>query len=494
MSEHAYIACDLGAESGRVFRGRLADGVLTISEAHRFANGGIHVAGSVRWDLPRIIDELRVGIRAAATHGRIDSLSTDSWACDYVLIDRQGATLSLPYHYRDARGAESSRCVSALVPHEQLYHETGIQSMPFNTINQLHWDVTHRPELISTSDRLLLIADWCNYKFSGIAVAEESLASTTQLYRTHDHRWSADLIHRVGLPGHLLPRVVPSATVLGPAVAELGVGDARVIAGCSHDTAAAIAAVPASGTNWAYLSCGTWSLLGIETTQPMLSSDATYTNELGLGGSVRCLSIIVGLWVLQECRRSWRANGTALSYADVTKLADAAPPLVSIIDLRDPRFAQTGDMPALIQSACRAAQQPVPETIGAIARCVLESLAFSYRRSLGALEQLSGRKLTRLHVVGGGVHNRLLMQLTADATGREVIAGPVEATAIGNLLIQGLALGHIHSHAELRNIVRSSFPCETYQPRQTTAWDQAVRYLEQSPHKATCKTMKQDTP
>ena len=478
MTSSTYLACDLGAESGRVMRGVLAGGKLTLEEIHRFPTGGIAIGDSLRWDLPRILEELRLGIRKAAALGRIDGISTDSWGVDYVLLNSLDPVLSLPYHYRDKRGDNAFQRVFLLMPRDQIYRETGIQSMPFNTLFQLQWDASRRPGLLAQADRFLLIADWCNWAFSGVGVAEESLASTGQLYSPHTRQWSAEIIRRVGLPERLFPAVVPSGTVLGPALPELGAGDAQVVATCSHDTGAAVAAVPAEGEGWAYLSCGTWSLLGVEEPEPIVSKEAmaeNYTNELGLGGSVRFLKNIVGLWVVQECRRHWAAAGQELSYDELTRLASEAKPLVSLIDPTDPRFGLPGDMPLKIAAYCRETKQPVPEGVGAIVRCALESLAIAYRRSLDTLERLTGQKLSRLHIVGGGSKNRLLMQMAADATGRQVIAGPVEATAIGNLLIQALALGRIKDHAELRHIVKASFPVESFQPHDHANWEAALK-------------------
>jgi rhamnulokinase len=478
MPSRTYLACDLGAETGRVMRGNLAGGKLTLEEIHRFPIGGLALGDSLRWDLPRILDELRVGIRRAAGQGPIDGISTDSWGVDYVLVSSQEAMLTLPYHYRDKRNDTAFQRVFLLVPRDLVYRETGIQSMGFNTLFQLKWDAVNRPGLVALADRFLLIADWCNWTFSGVGVAEESLASTTQIYSPHCRQWSPEILSRVGLPERLFPAVVPSGTVLGPCLNELGVGAAQVVATCSHDTGAAVAAVPAEGEGWAYLSCGTWSLLGIETPEPICTKEAqaeNYTNELGLGGSVRFLKNIVGLWIVQECRRSWKMAGQDLSYDELTRLAGEAKPLISLIDPSDPRFAAPGDMPEKIAAYCRETRRPVPEGVGATVRCALESLALTYRRSIDTLERLAGQKLSRLHVIGGGSKNRLLMQMAASATGRQVICGPVEATVIGNLLIQALALGRIKDHAELRDIVRASFPVETFQPHDHAAWNEALR-------------------
>lgn len=478
MTTRTYLACDLGAESGRVMRGTLDGGKLTMEEMHRFPTGGIQIGETLRWDLPRILDELRTGIRLGAQGRRIDGISTDSWGVDYVLVSSTEPVLSLPFHYRDRRGDSAFQRTFLLAPRELVYQETGIQSMPFNTLYQLQWDAARRPGVTALADRFLFIADWMNWAFSGVGVAEETLASTSQIYNPHARRWSETLIERVGLPARLFPQVVPAGTVLGPALPPLGAGAAQVVASCSHDTGAAVAAVPAEGEGWAYLSSGTWSLIGVEAPAPIATKAAlaeNFTNELGVAGTVRFLKNIVGLWIVQECRRHWLAQGMKLDYDEITRLATEAKGLVSLINPADPRFGGPGDMPDKIAAYCRETGQPVPEGPGATIRCVLESLALTYRRSLETLESLTGQKLSRLHIVGGGSKNRLLNQFAADATGRTVITGPVEATAAGNLLVQGMALGHVKDLAELRAIVRRSFPADTWKPQDQAAWEQAYR-------------------
>lgn len=478
MTSRTYLACDLGAESGRVMRGTLEGGKLAMEEVHRFPTGGIAIGETLRWDLPRILEELRHGIRLGAQGRRVDGISTDSWGVDYVLVSSTEPVLSLPYHYRDRRCDSAFQRTFLLVPRELVYQETGIQSMPFNTLFQLQWDAARRAGVVALADRFLFIADWMNWAFSGVGVAEETLASTSQIYNPHTRRWSEELINRVGLPGRIFPPVVPAGSVLGPALPQLGAGSAQVIASCSHDTGAAVAAVPAEGEGWAYLSSGTWSLIGVEAPAPIVSKAAmleNFTNELGVGGTVRFLKNIVGLWIVQECRRHWLAQGQKLDYDELTRLAGEAKGLTALINPSDPRFAGPGDMPDKIAAYCRETGQTVPEGPGAIVRCVLESLALSYRRGLELLETLTGQKLSRLHIVGGGGKNRLLNQFAADATGRTVITGPVEATAAGNLLVQAMALGHVADLAEVRAIVRRSFPVETWKPQDAATWEAAYR-------------------
>jgi rhamnulokinase len=477
MTAHTYLACDLGAESGRVMRGVLADGKLTMEEIHRFPTGGIAMLDSLRWDLPRILDELRTGCRKGAAGQRIDGVSADSWGVDYVLTSATEPAITLPFHYRDRNRTETAyQRVFLQAPRELVFNETGIQFMPFNTIYQLSWDVAHRKALLDQADRFLFIADWVNWMFSGVGVAEETLASTSQLYNPHIRAWSPTLAGKLGLPQRIFPDVVPAGTILGPALPELGVGNAQVVATCSHDTGAAVAAVPAEGEGWAYLSSGTWSLIGVEAPAPIVTPEAlreNYTNELGVDGTVRFLKNIVGMWILQESRRHWLAQGQSYSYDELERLAGEAKGLQSFINPADPRFAAPGDMPLKIAAYCRETGQVVPEGPGAIVRCIFESLALSYRRGLERLEQLTGQKISRLHIVGGGIMNRQLNQYAADASGRTVITGPKEATAIGNLLVQAKALGHIKDLAELRAIVRRSFPTETWKPQAHGAWDAA---------------------
>ncbi|MFQ3671752.1 MAG: FGGY-family carbohydrate kinase [Verrucomicrobiia bacterium] len=362
-----------------------------------------------------------------------------------------------------------------------MFAETGLQFMPFNTVYQWADDVARRPRLVAAAQGTLLIADAINYLLSGRAVAEASLASTTQLYHPGRREWSRQLIDQLSLHTVPLPEIVPSGTRLGPLLPELrdelGLGPIEVIATCSHDTGSAVAAVPGQGHDWAYLSSGTWSLLGLELPEPNFDPAvlaANFTNEVGYGGSIRFLKNIVGLWIIQECRRTWNEEGRSYSYAELTDLAAAAPPLAAWIDPRDERFGKPNEMPEKIRAFCRERGQTPPESDGAIIRCVLESLALLYRLTLNQAESLSGRTVRRLHIVGGGSQNRLLNQFTANATGREVLAGPVEATALGNLLIQALALGQLGSLAELREVVERSSATERYLPAEPEAWRAAA--------------------
>jgi rhamnulokinase len=496
MSTH-FLALDCGAESGRVMLGTLSpcstDGVggrLTLEEIHRFPTGAVRIAGSPRWDVLRIADELRHGVRLAAARGvRIASLSSDTWGVDYVLTRKGEPLLTLPRHYRDPRNLPAYDKTRAQLGEELIFAETGIQFMAINTLYQLVAAHDSDPALLASADRLVPMGDWFNFVFSGVAVGDASMASTTQLYNPRTRTWSATLIERLGLPRHLFPQIVPCGTVIGPVTAEFAAETGlapttRVIASCSHDTGAAVAGIPAEGDGWAYLSSGTWSLLGVEHHEPVITAKSrahNFTNEVGVGHSIRLLKNISGLWVVQECRRSWEAAGTSYDYAALTTLAEAAAPLRSLINPNDPRFVTADGMPDKIAAYCRETGQPVPQSPGEFVRCALESLALSYRRTLAELEDTTGRALTRLHIVGGGTKNLLLNQLAADATGRTVLAGPVEATAAGNVLIQAMALGQLADLAAIRRVVRSSFPITTYQPRDAATWDAAYNRFKDLP-------------
>ncbi|MEI6072588.1 MAG: rhamnulokinase family protein [Verrucomicrobiae bacterium] len=484
-----YIACDLGADSGRVMIGCLDAGAVTLEEIHRFPNGVSRIQGSLRWDILRIFEELKTGLRKIAEKGIIaESLSVDSWGVDYVLFNERQPMLGLPYHYRDHRTDAPFADALERVGKEKIFSETGLQFMAINTLYQLLADVGRNGDLLALADRFLNIADYLNYLFSGVARAEESLASTTQIYNPNSRQWSQELIGALGLPAGIFPEIVPSGTLLGPLLPaireETGMAEIPVCATCSHDTGAAIAAVPAEGQGWAYLSSGTWSLIGVERPAPLITEAArrhNFTNEAGYGGTTRLLKNIVGLWLLQESRREWIRRGEVFAYDELDRLAGEAEPFRSIINPNAAPFLKPDNMPEKIAASCRESGQPAPESPGQFTRCIFESLALSYRQMLGQLEELTGEPVTRLHIVGGGIKSRILNQLAADAIRRPVFAGPVEATACGNILIQALALGHLGSLAELRDVVRRSFPVQTYQPEDGRDWEAAFQRFSALP-------------
>jgi rhamnulokinase len=481
MSAHHYIACDLGAESGRVILGSLDSGRMTLQEIHRFPNGGVKIANSLRWNILSIFNELKIGLRKVTASGvRAESLSVDSWGLDYVFTGAGQPLLSLPYHYRDARTDRTYAAAQKSPGREFIFAETGIQFMPINSLYHLLDDLERSPRLLEIADQFLTIADYLHFLFSGVAAIEVSLASTTQLYNPAIGAWSERLIEAFGFPPHLFPRLVPSGTRLGPlsseVAAETGAGPLEIIATCSHDTGAAVAAVPASGEDWAYLSSGTWSLIGVELPAPLLTPEAlahNFTNEAGFGGTTRFLKNIVGLWILQESRRTWQREGLDFDYATLAAQAAAAEPFRALINPNDPRFWKPDDMPAKIVAYCRETGQRPPETPAQFTRCIYESLALLYRCTIEDLEKVTERKIERLHIVGGGSQSTLLNQFAANATQRPVLAGPVEATALGNVLLQAVTLGHLDSLGALREVVRTSFEITRYEPQAPDAWQQA---------------------
>ncbi len=482
MATH-YLACDLGAESGRIMLGTLDAGKISLEELHRFPNGPVKRDGTLHWNIEALFAELKTGLKkAAARKLPIASISTDSWGVDYVLYDAGGKIMTPVWHYRDARTARGVESVRARVDWPTIYSETGIQFMALNTIYQL---AAEPPERLAKAKRLLLIGDAFNYFCSGVAANEKSLASTSQLYNPRTQAWSKSLLGALGLPEEMFAPVVKSGTKLGrlkeDLAAEVGLSEIEVIASCSHDTGAAVAAVPASGGNWAYLSSGTWSLMGAEWPEPVITDqgrDANFTNEIGFGGTVRLLKNIVGLWVVQECKREWARQGQEFDYATLTKLASEAKPFASLINPADPRFVSPDDMPAKIVAFCQETDQPVPETPGAFVRCALESLALFYRVTLRQLETIIGKKVDTLHIVGGGSQNALLNRFAANALQIPIIAGPTECTALGNVLVQAIALGHLPSLAVAREVVRSSFEVKRILPEDRPGWDQAFAKLE----------------
>jgi rhamnulokinase len=486
MSATHYVAVDLGGESGRVILGHLDQDRLELEEIHRFPNGGVARKQGLCWELGRLETEIFLGLEKAGRRGvPIAGISTDSWGVDYVLLDERNEPLAEPYCYRDPRTEGSVARFSQTVPFPEVYAETGIQLMEINTLYQLEAQQHADPAVLARAHLFLNIGDYFNARFSGVVAAERSLVSTTQLYNPRTGAWSEKLIAALGLSPKLFPPIVSTGTVLGPvteAMAKIpGLAGAQVIASASHDTGAAVAAVPArSARPWAYLSSGTWSLLGAELEKPVInetSREAGFTNEAGLGGTIRFLKNISGLWIVQECRRAWEEAGQPFSYAELTRLAQEHGPARAHIAPNAPRYLAPGGMPEKIAAFCRETGQPVPAGPGEVIRVVLESLALSYAHTLAWLEELTGTKMETLHLVGGGGRNGLLNQLTADATGLRVVVGPVEATAIGNLLIQALALGHLESPAHLRRVVEASFPTRTFTPQAGFGPEVRARFL-----------------
>jgi rhamnulokinase len=457
-------AVDLGAQSGRVAVGRFGGGRLTVEEVHRFPNVPIS-DDRLRWDLPRLRADVETGLRKA---GRVDSVAVDSWAVDFGLLDDSGQLLANPVHYRDARRAAAFDEVMEQIPARDLYERTAIQLLPINTLYEL---AAEGAEALSRAARLLLIPDLFHHWLCGSESTERTNASTTQCFDPHAGDWARDLLDGLGVPTAMLPEVVPPATVLGQTP-----GGAAVVATATHDTASAVAATPLRGGGSAYLSVGTWSLVGVELDEPIVDDAAfraNLTNEGGVEGTYRVLRNLTGLWLLHECRRVWAEAGRTYEFAQLVELARTAAPLRSLIDPNDPRFSEPGDMPARIAEFCRETAQDVPGDEAATVRSILESLALKHAETVDLLAEVTGRELGELHVVGGGASNGLLCAWTAQAAERPVSAGPVEATVIGNLLVQAIALGELSSVDEGRELVRRSFIATTYEPTPDAAWREA---------------------
>jgi rhamnulokinase len=472
-----FIAVDLGASSGRVMLGRLGGGKLELCEQNRFENGPVEVEGSLYWDIERLEVEIRSGVDkafAAAGSEGVAGLGVDSWGVDYVLVGADGTAAAQPFHYRDGRTEGTYEEICARLGRENIFKRTGIQFMPINTIYQL---AAETPERLAGAKRFLMIADWFAHRLGGRAVQEVTLASTSQLVDPTSRKWDAELVGQVNPAAtRLLPELVEAGTEIGTC------RGAPVFAAASHDTAAAVAGCPGSGDDWAFLSSGTWSLLGLEIAAPVTSSAALaagLSNELGVDGSVRLLKNIMGLWLLQECRAAWQAEGQELSWPQIAALAGKAPALAAVLDPDDAPFLTPGEMPGKIRAFCERTGQKPPEGPGATARAVLESLAIKSRLVLEGLEQVTGREIRTINMIGGGIQNQLLCQMTADATGRRVLAGPVEATATGSVLTQAIASGAIPDLAAAREIAAASYDLVEYQPRASAQWDEACEKLRE---------------
>lgn len=477
----SYLAFDLGAESGRAIVGTLNQNKLTIEELHRFGNVPAQLPDGLHWDVLRLWNDLQDGLTAASSRYPLASLGVDAWGVDFALLDRHGALLGNPYHYRDARTDGMVEEAFKLVPREQIFAQTGIQFMQLNTLYQLLALVRQQSPQLQLAQTFLTIPDLFNYWLSGERWCEFTNATTTQCFNPAHREWAFSLLDALGIPTHFLPAICPPGTVLGnlrPEVAaRTGAGHIPVIAPATHDTGSAVVAVPLEGRDSAWLSSGTWSIMGVESDTPCLDARAlawNFTNEGGVFGAWRLSKNIMGLWLVQECRRAW-----GLSYAEITHLAAAARPFVAVINPDADVFFHPGTMPEKIRHFCAMTGQAVPQTHGEIVRVALESLALKYRLVLERLEALTGKSLAPLHIIGGGTKNRLLNQLTADCLARPVIAGPVEATAIGNLLMQALALGDLTSLEEARALVRRSFEVESYLPGPCAGWDEAYQKLLQ---------------
>jgi len=482
-----YLAFDLGAESGRAFLGSLRDGKLDIREIHRFANEPVDYGGqfpTMHWDAPRIWLEMRKSL-AMVEAPRLAGIGVDAWGVDYALLGQRGELLQNPFHYRDPRNVTAFDEVQARIPRTEIYKATGIQLMAINTLYQLYAAQRDTPNILAAAEKMIMMPDLFHYWMTGNAVCEYTDASTTQFMNPVTRTWAVDLLEQLGLPSRLPAEIVEPGTVVGrllPGISrKASLNGTPVIAPGSHDTASAVAAITARG-NAAFISSGTWSLIGTELTAPILSEEAmrfNFTNEGGVCGTTRLLKNVMGLWMLQCCRRAWIAEGREYDYAQLTDEAAVAPAFRSIVDPDSGLFLSPADMTAAIDEYCRKTGQPCPDSPGAYTRTILESLALKYKAILRDMASVTGQRTEQIRVIGGGSKSRLLNQFTADATGNRVLAGPTEAAVLGNIGVQMLATGTAGSLEEMRAIVERSFPVDVYEPRDTEAWSQAAVRFEQ---------------
>jgi rhamnulokinase len=479
-----YLAFDFGAESGRAVLAHLRSGILTTDEVHRFANEPVEYGGSLHWDVSRLWFEVRKAL-GCLEERELAGIGVDAWGVDYALLGERGELLQNPYHYRDRRTQGVMDEVFRKVPKEEIYRATGIQFMPINTLYQLYAAQRDTGSIVAAAKKLVTIPDLFNYWLTGNAVCEFTNATTTQLVDPVRRGWATDLMQKLGLRANLPAPIVEPGTTVGTLQSGIAPNSPLegtcVIAPACHDTGSAVAAITArDGT--AFLSSGTWSLIGTELDAPVLTPEAlklNFTNEGGVNGTTRLLKNVMGLWMLQGCRNCWSARGQSSDYHELVGMAEREPAFAHLVDPDDESFLRAVDMPGAIDHFCRKTHQPTPTTPGAYVRCVLESLALKYRLVLRSLEQLCGRSIDRIRVIGGGSKNRLLNQYTADATGRQVIAGPVEATAIGNVAMQILATGEASSLHEVRAMVDRSFPTEVFEAAETDKWEQHAERFEQ---------------
>ncbi|GIV75916.1 MAG: carbohydrate kinase [Litorilinea sp.] len=484
-----FLAVDLGASNGRVLLAEWDGRRFHLQELHRFANGPVQVRGRQYWNALGLWQEIQQGLAryAARFHEAPAGVGIDTWGVDFALLDAHGHLLGNPVHYRDARTNGIPEVAFATVPSDEIFQQTGIQFMQINTLFQLFSMRHHGDPLLDQAETLLMMPDLFHYWLTGERVAEYTIASTSQLLHAVERRWATGLAARLRLPTRILPPIVEPGTVLGSVVpdvlAETGLqGPVPVIAPGSHDTASAVAAIPGLDERSVYISSGTWSLMGVEIPEPIITPTAralNFTNEGGVAGTIRLLKNIAGLWLLQECRRQWQREGREYSWEELLALAEQAPPFRSLVDPDAPDFLNPDNMVEAIRRYCRRSGQPVPEDVGSVVRCCLESLALRYRWVLDALEQLTGRRLEVVRIVGGGSQNRLLSQFAADACQRPVVTGPVEATALGNVMVQAIAAGHLANVAEGRSAIAASVAQERFEPGPVAGWEEAFgRFLQ----------------
>ena len=480
MNKIQVLAFDFGASSGRAILGRLEDGKIVMEEVHRFSNDPVQIGKTMYWDTLRQFYEIKQGMIKAKLKGGFESIGIDTWGVDFGLLDKQGYLLESAVHYRDDRTLGRQEKAFEKISKEDIYSLTGIQFNNFNTIFQLYSLVQDRPDLLERAKTLLLTPDLFNYFLTGEKKAEYTMVTTTQLMDAKTQKWSDEILEALSIPKEILPEIVSSGTVVGNICEdicnELGIEPAKVIAVASHDTQSAVVAVPTEDEDFIFISCGTWSLFGTELKEAVINNtsyELDVSNEGGYGDTFTFLKNIIGLWLAQESRRQWIREGQEYSFGELEKLALEAEPFQSFIDPDVPEFNTAGDIPSRIRAVCERTGQKLPQTVGDIMRCINQSLALKYRYALEQIEQCTGKHFDKIHMIGGGIQSKLLCQMTASASGRKVIAGPVEATALGNIAVQLMALGEIQDVKEARQIIKNSEMTYEYEPQDREKWDEA---------------------
>ena len=478
------LAFDFGASSGRALLGIFDGEKLAIEEIHRFLNEPVEVGTNLYWDILRLFHEIKQGILKCVNSGHkdISSIAIDTWGVDFGLLDERGDLIGNPFHYRDPRTNGIPEEVFRLIPKEELYSITGTEIMKINSLFQLYSLKLHAPSVLNNAKTLLFTPDLFNYFLTGKKLTEYSIASTSQIIDAEERDWSSGIIERLGLPRCLFTKIIPSGSIAGMLshriAEELGIKQMPVVAVAGHDTQSAIASIPAGDENFIYISCGTWSLMGVEADHPVINEKSrrlAFTNEGGVGNKITFHKNIMGLWLLQECKRQWEREGKSFSFAELETLAKNSEPFKSFIDPDVDEFSSPGNMPRKIAGFCKRTGQPVPQTEGEIVICIAQSLAMKYRQTLENLEDILGRSYPVINMVGGGIKDKLLCRLTANSTGKRVCAGPAEATAIGNLLLQAMALGGLKNLEEIRQVVRNSVSILYYEPENVEQWNEAYK-------------------
>ena len=474
------LAIDLGASSGRGIIAKIEDGKINLKEIHRFQNNGVWAGNDFLWDVLHLLDEIKQAIVKANNDGGFDLIGIDTWGVDYALLDSDGALLTNPVHYRDVRNATGRKEASEVMDIKEIYKKTGIQILDFNTLFQLVYEKNHKNHILENAKTFLFMPDLLNYFLTGVAKNEYTIASTSQMLNPYTKNWDFDLLEKFGINTDIFCDIIMPGKKIGQlsdkVCEELKVKKADVIAVGSHDTASAVVSVPSDKKDFVYISCGTWSLFGTELDEPNITEKgylSSYTNEGGCGGKIRFLTNIMGLWLIQESRRTYKKEGKDLTFADLEAQARESEPFKCFIDPDYPEFGKPGDIPGRIAEYCKKTGQRAPETIGETVRCIYESLALKYRLALINLEDISGKKFEKINIVGGGTKDPFLCAMTSDACNIDVDAGPVEATALGNIAMCLISAGEIKDIAEARKIIANSFPLKSYKPNHTKEWDEA---------------------